>query len=108
MKNRFFYYASIPQMFDNDPLEKRRRHVAIPDAFRIDDDYRAAGADTEARRLAALHAVRPEQQPLALEQRRQQLIELRSAPVRRTESSHADEHVMRVRFHACKLRVSPP
>ena len=68
MKHRLLHHAPVAQVLDDDALEERRGDARVPDAFRVHDDDRAAGADAEARGLAALHAARAEQQPLPLEE----------------------------------------
>lgn len=70
MKHRLLDDAAIPQMFDDDPLEELRRDSRVPDALRIDDDDRAAGADAEAWRLPSLDAIGAEKEALALEKSR--------------------------------------
>src|SRR5687767_189770 len=86
-------------MLHHDPLEQLLGHPRVPDPFGIDDDDRTAGADAQARRLAALDASRAEEEVLALEQRGEQGVERAPTPVRRAEAASADEHVARIGLH---------
>jgi len=99
MKHGVVDHPAVSKMLDNDPLQKGRRHSVIPDAFRIHNKDRAARTDAEARCLAAFHPVRPEQQTLALQERRQQTIKVGAPPVGGTESADANEHVPTVGVH---------
>jgi hypothetical protein len=69
-------------VLDHDALEERGGHAGVPDALGIYDDDRSTGAHAEARRLSALDARRPEEEPFALEQPRQQRVERSSFTVR--------------------------
>jgi len=62
MKDRFVDRLPAFQVLDDDSLQQRRRYIGVPNALRIDDDNRSVAADTEARRLASLHACRTEEQ----------------------------------------------
>src|SRR5436190_4240922 len=86
-------------MLDDDAFEKLRGHAAIPDTLRIHHDDRATGAHAEARRLAAFHAMRPEQKALALQKPGEGSIERAPLAVRRAEAADAHEDVARVRLH---------
>jgi hypothetical protein len=55
MKHRFINWSPVSQVLDHNPFEQLWRDTRVPDAFRIDNDNRAAGADSEARRFAAFH-----------------------------------------------------
>jgi len=81
------------EVLDDDSLEQRGRHLGIPDPFRINDNDRPVAADAEARRFTALDAVRAEEQILALQQAREQRIDLASTAVRRAETARTYEHV---------------
>ena len=70
------------EVLHDDPLEQLGRHTGIPHAFWIQHDNGSAGANAEARCLAALHTRRTEQQVLPLEQARQQRIETAPSPIR--------------------------
>jgi hypothetical protein len=89
----------VAQVFDDDPIEERRRDVAVPNAFGVHDDDRASGADAEAGRFTAFDSMRPEQQAFALEKRGKQAIELLAAPIRRTVSADTHENVPGVWLH---------
>ena len=82
MEDRVLHYFSVFQVFNDDSLEKFGRYVRIPHAFRIDNDDRAAAADTEARCFATLNAGGTEQQVLPVQQRGQLGIEAASATIR--------------------------
>jgi hypothetical protein len=82
MKHSLVHDATISQMLDDDALEQSRSDPGIPDALRVHDDDRTAGAYTETGGLAALHSPRAEEQSLALEQTRQQGVERPSLSVR--------------------------
>ena len=99
MKDRLLHDAPIAQVLDDDALEQRRGHAGVPDALRVHDDDRTAGAHAETGRLATLHATRTEEQPFALEQARERRVERAALAVRRAEAADADEHVARIRLH---------
>ena len=80
-------------MLDDDPLEECRRYRGVPHAFRIHDDDRPTGAYAEARRLATLHSLGTEEKALALQKRRQQLIQLAPPVIRRAVAADAHQHV---------------
>jgi len=86
-------------MLHDDPFQERGGHTGVPHALGVHDDDRAAGADSETGRLAALHAPGPEEKALALEQAREQCVERSSLAIRRAEPADADEHVARVGLH---------
>src|SRR5665647_2589338 len=86
-------------MLDDDPLEQRRRHPGVPDAFRVDDDDRSACTYTETWRLSALHAARTEEQALALEQACEFRVQHAPFPVRRAVAANAHQDVARERIH---------
>ena len=90
---------SVLQMLYYNALQQVRRHAGIPDAFRIHDDDRSAGAHAEAGRLAALHPTRTEKQTFALEQPREGGVERAALAVRRAEPADAHEHVACIRLH---------
>ncbi len=58
-------------MLDDDPLEQLRADAGVPDAFGVDDDDRAAGADAKTGGLATLHTVGAEEEVFALQESRQ-------------------------------------
>ena len=62
MKDGFVDRPSTFQVLDDDSFQQRRRYIGVPNTLRIDDDNRPVAADTEARRLASLHACRTEEQ----------------------------------------------
>jgi hypothetical protein len=99
MEHRLLHDPSLAKMLDHDPLQEFRCNARIPDALGVNHDDRSAGADAQARRLAALHAIRPEEEPFALEERREKIIELSAAALRRAKGADAHEHVARVRLH---------
>ncbi len=101
MKHRLLHHSAVAQVLDDDSLQQRRCNVGVPDAFGIHHDDRPSGADAQARRLAALHAIGSEQQIFSLEQLREQAVERSAAALRRAESSGADEDVTPIRVHAC-------
>jgi hypothetical protein len=100
MEDRLLDDAAVPQMFDDDSLEQRRRDTRIPDALRVDDYDRATRADAEARRLPSLHATGAEQKAFALEKSRQQLVQRPSTRIWSAKRAHADQYVARIRVHA--------
>src|SRR5947208_6027993 len=92
-KHGVFDNLAITEVFDDNALEELGRHVAVPDAIRIDHHDRTAGAHTKARRLTTLHATRSEQQSFALQQCRKSRIQLPPTTIRRAEATDADENV---------------
>jgi hypothetical protein len=74
MEHRLLDDAAIPQVFDDNSLEQRRRDTRIPDALRVDDYDRTARAHTKAWRLPPLHTAGTEQEAFTLEKSRQQLV----------------------------------
>src|SRR3954470_7555644 len=99
MKNRVRYRAPLLEMLDDNPLQKLRCHFRVPDPVRIDHHDRTIAANAQAWRLAALHASRTEEQIFALQQLRQQRIDLASTTFRRAETARADQDVPGVRLH---------
>jgi hypothetical protein len=93
MKHSLVYRLPVLEMLDNDALEQRGGHSRIPDPIRVNDDDRAVAAHAEARRLAPLHTLGPEEEILSLEQLREQRINLPPASVRRAETTSAHQHV---------------
>ena len=91
MKNRLFDDVAIAQMLDDDALEKRRRDPGVPDGIRVDDDDRAAPANSQAWRFSPFDPRGPEQEPFALKQCRQHRVQVPATSVRRAEASGADE-----------------
>jgi hypothetical protein len=98
-KHRLLDDLAVAEMLHDNPLEKRRRHLAIPDAFRIDDHDGAARADAQAGSLPTLHAPGTEQQTLSLQQRRKKRIQLSTATTWGAIPADADEHVARIGLH---------
>jgi hypothetical protein len=76
MKHRLLHDSPVPEVFHHDPLQQLRGDGGVPDAFRVHDDDWSAPADAEARGLAALDTSRTEEEPLALQKRRQEVVEL--------------------------------
>ncbi len=93
MKNGFLDDLAVAEMLDYDPLQQWWRDPAIPDAFGVHHNDRAAGTDSEARRLPAFDSCRTEEQPFTLQQRRKEVIQLSATPVGRAEAAHAHENV---------------
>jgi hypothetical protein len=83
----------VTEVLDDDSLQQRRRHPAVPDPFWIHDNDRTASANAETRRLTALDACRAEEQPFSLQERRQEIVELTSPAIGRAEAAHAHEDV---------------
>ena len=81
MKDRLIDHSAVYQVLDDDSLEERWCDTRVPDAIWVDDDDRSTRADAKAGRLSALDSIRPEQQAVALEQRREQLIQLPPAMI---------------------------
>lgn len=81
MENRGLDDLSTAEVLDDDPLEQLRGHAGVPDAVRVDDDDRAAGADTETGRLAPLYPGGSEQEALPPQESGQQLIQHAPLPV---------------------------
>jgi len=79
MEHRLLDYTPVAKMLDHDSLEERRRDPRVPDSFRVHDHDRTIAAHAEARRLTPLHAFRTEQESFALQERRQQAVELAAA-----------------------------
>jgi hypothetical protein len=93
MKNCLFDRPPVTQVLDDDAFEQLRRHPRVPDSVRIHRDDGPSGADAQTWCLAALHSPRPEEQALALQEIRQELIQETAATVGRAEGSSTDEHV---------------
>ena len=68
-------------MLDDDALEQRRCHAAIPDALGIDHDNRTTRAHAETGRLAAFHPTGTEEETLALEQCGEECVQLTSTAI---------------------------
>jgi len=81
MKDGVLDDPTVAKVLDDDPLEERRGHRSVPDPVRVYDDDRTTGADAEARGLSALDALRPEEEAFALQQARQQVVELAAPAV---------------------------
>jgi len=90
---------SILEMLYHDAVQQVRGHARVPDAFGINDDDGPGGADAEAWRLAPLDALWSEEKIFALEQLREQRVDLSTAAVRRAEFSRAHKHVTGIRLH---------
>ena len=99
MKDRFVDRLPAFQVLDDDSLQQRRRYIGVPNALRIDDDNRSVAADTEARRLASLHARRTEEQVFPRQKLGEQRIKLSPAAIGRTEVTSAHQHMAGVRLH---------
>ena len=99
MEHRLVHHLPVAEMLDDDALEQCGRHSGVPNSFRVDDDDRSAGADAEARRLAALDPPWPEEQSLAMQQASQFGVQHAPFAIRRAKAPHADENVVRVRLH---------
>ena len=104
MEHCFLDDTPIAQMFNDDPLQQCGRDAGIPDPFGIHDDDRAAGADAEAGRFAALHAARAKEQTFPLEQCGEQPVEFPPALIRRAKTADAHQDVARVRVHPGRER----
>ena len=100
MKDRFLDDPAVYQVLRNDSLQQRRSHTRIPNPIWINDDDRTTTTDPETRCFTALHAIRTEEQAVSLKQRRQHLIELPSAAIRRTEPADTHEDVAGVSVHS--------
>src|SRR3982751_3746697 len=85
-------------MLDDNALEQLGRDMAVPHAVGIHHDNGSTRADAEARSLTSLHTTRAEEQPFPIEQRGQSRVELTAPSIRSTESTHAHQHVTRVRL----------
>jgi len=83
-------------MLDDYSFEQRRGYSRIPDAFWINDDDRSFGAHAEARRLASLHSLGPEEKVLSLQQLGEERVELTPAAIVRPEAARANENVATV------------
>jgi hypothetical protein len=86
-------------VLDDDALEEDGSDSGVPDALGIDDDDRTAGADAEARSLAALDATRAEEKGFSLEKAGEILIQLAAAVIRRAEATRAYQHVAAIWIH---------
>lgn len=67
MEHRFLDWMSLLEVFLDDPLQQLRRHVGVPNAIGVDDDYRAILANAEAGCLATLHSRGAEEEIFLLE-----------------------------------------
>jgi hypothetical protein len=100
MENCVFNGNSVLQMFDDNALEKRRSDPVVPGSFGIHNNYRSVAANAQTRRLASLHTARAEEEILALEEIREESVELASAMVGRAKATRTYQHVPRVGLHA--------
>src|SRR5437868_3207925 len=100
MKNVFVYRPSLLEMLDDNAFQQFRRHPRIPNALGIHDYDWSITADAEAWRLAALHTLRAKQQIFALQELRQQRVDVATATIGRAEFAGTDQHVTRVRLHS--------
>jgi len=57
-------------MLDDNSFQQLRCYTRVPDAFGINDNDRATGADAKAGCFTALHTVGTEEQILAIQKRR--------------------------------------
>ena len=89
----------VLEVLDDDALEQRGRDRTVPDALRVHNDNRPAGADAQTWRLATLDAARAEQQPFTLEKLRQKGVECMTSAIGRAEAARAHQHMSRVRLH---------
>jgi thiosulfate/3-mercaptopyruvate sulfurtransferase len=103
MKNGFFDRPIVLEMLDDDAPQQIRSHLRVPDPFGIDHYDRPVAANAEAGSLAALDAMRAEEQALALQEIRQQRVQLTAASFRRAETPGADKDVPRVGLHSRPL-----
>ena len=99
MEHRFLDYSTVAQVLDDDALEERGSDAGVPDAFGIDDDNRTAGADSEARSLAALDALGAEEKAFAFEKAGELRIQLAAALIRRAEAACAHQHMAAIWIH---------
>ena len=81
VKYRFVHDPAFLEVLAHDPLEERGIHVRVPDPLRIYHDDRTIGAHAEAGRLTALHPLRAEEKPFALEQAGEPGIQIQAAPL---------------------------
>ena len=81
MEDGVFDDTPVPQVLDDDSLEKLRRDARVPDALRVHDYDRAARTDPEARRFAALHARWAKEQIFPLEEPGEQTVKRAAATV---------------------------
>ena len=98
MKHGVLDHVAVTQVLDDDPLKQRRSHTPIPDSFRIHRHDWSSFANAQTRGFAPLHASRPEQQSLALEQFGEPCIQRAPSPLRGTKGPGADENVEAVGF----------
>src|SRR4030088_2051743 len=97
VKNRLFDRLPMLQMLDDDSLKQLGSDLGVPGSFRIDDNDRPVGADTEAGRLAALYALGAEEQILTLQKAGEQRIDLAPSAVGRAEGARTYQHRRRVK-----------
>src|SRR6266550_4254170 len=106
MKNRLSNRFPVLEMLDHYSLQQLGRDLGIPNPFRVNDDDRPVAAHAEAGRLTTLHTLRSKEEILALQQLREQRIDLVAATVGRAEVTGAHEHVSGVPLHFRLLRVT--
>ena len=99
MEYRVLHDAAVAEVLDDDALEERGSDSGVPDALGIDDDDRTAGADSEARSLAALDALGAEEKAFAFEKAGELRIQLAATLIRRAEAARADQHVTAIWIH---------
>jgi hypothetical protein len=98
-EHRLVHDSSVSQMLDDNPLQQRRRHVAVPDPFGVHNHDRSPSAHAKAWRLAALDAPRPEQQSFPLKKGWKQAIQLSAPLIRRTMPAHTHQDVAGICIH---------
>jgi len=81
MEYSVFHRSTIFQVLDHNTLEQLGGDVCVPDSFGIHDDNRSVTAYSEAGSLAALHTRRTKEQIFALQQLREQRIQLAAATI---------------------------
>ena len=99
MEDRFLDDSAVYEMLDDNSLEQRWGDGGIPNPIRVHDDDGPSATDAEARRFPAFDTIGAKEQTVPLKKRREELIELSSAMIRRTESADTDQHVPAVRDH---------
>src|SRR5437764_10532202 len=99
MEDRFLHDATVAQMFYDDPLQQRWSRAGVPLAIGVDHHDRSARTDTKTWGFSALYPFWTEQESLAVQKFRKQLIQMSSRTIGRTEPARAHEDVARIRLH---------
>jgi hypothetical protein len=90
---------SVSKVFNYNAFEQSRRDIRVPDPFGVDRDNRARTAHAEAWCFGSLYAGWPEQEPFALQKRREPRVQGPATVLGRAKAAGTHEHVPGVGLH---------